>query len=473
MSSEPIIDKRFLGHHLLRILDLFLDGIYISDSQGNTLWVNKPYEKLTGIEASSLVGKNVFDLVKEGVFSAIVNPEVVSTRKNVTLVQEVNDRKVVLHGRPVLNEDGEVELVVTFVRDITVMSRLKEEIAAQNTLVNYYQRQVSTMNPEAVFVDDGVVAADKSSLKLLSLIDNIAPTDVTVLILGETGVGKDVIARRIHQKSLRAAERYLKVDCSAIPESLVESELFGYVSGAFSGAHAKGKEGYFERTDKGTLFLDEIGELSLSMQTKLLRAIHDQEIIRVGSTTVTKVNVRIIAATNKNLEEAVAKGNFRSDLFYRLKVAVVNILPLRDRRGDILPLLRVFLQRFNHKYKKDITLSTKAQNALLRYDWPGNVRELENLVHSLVVNSRKSRITCNDLPGGLSPKPNCSKLGADFSSYEIGSKPFKEIIADIERDMINEAVETYGSVAKAAEVLQMDRSTIFRKTKAPKTARAK
>jgi PAS domain S-box-containing protein len=466
MSRELPRNKDILDQHLVNILDLLIDGVYISDSKGNTLWVNTPYEKLTGISASVVVGRNVFDLVKQGVFSKVVNSDVVSTRKTITSVQEVNGRRVVLHGRPVLNQQGDVELVVTFVRDITVMSRLKSEIAAQNTLVGYYQRQVSTLDPEDVFVDDGVVAVDKASLKLLSLVENISPTDVTVLILGETGVGKDVLAKRIHKKSHRASERYLKVDCSAIPESLVESELFGYVSGAFSGAHAKGKEGYFERADKGTLFLDEVGELSLPMQTKLLRAINDQEIIRVGSTSVTKVNVRIIAATNKNLEQAVAKGNFRSDLFYRLKVAVVNVLPLRERRDDILPLLRVFLQRFNKKYKKNILLGTKAQNALLRYDWPGNVRELENSVHSLVVHSAKDRITCNDLPSDLAPKPNCSEFSPSLDSYGLGDKPFKEIIADIERDMINEAVRTYGSVAKAAEVLQLDRSTIFRKTKA-------
>jgi PAS domain S-box-containing protein len=466
MLNEQPHNRNILSHHLVDILDLLIDGVYISDSKGNTLWVNTPYEKLTGISASVVVGKNVFDLVNQGVFSAIVNPEVVSTRKTATSVQEVNGRRVVLHGRPVLNQQGGVELVVTFVRDITVMSRLKSEIAAQNTLVDYYQRQVSTLNPEDVFVDDGVVAVDKASLKLLSLVENIAPTDVTALILGETGVGKDVLAKRIHKKSHRSSERYLKVDCSAIPETLVESELFGYVSGAFSGAHAKGKEGYFERADKGTLFLDEVGELSLPMQTKLLRAINDQEVIRVGSTSVTKINVRIIAATNKDLEEAVAKGNFRSDLFYRLKVAVVNVLPLRERRDDILPLLRVFLQRFSKKYKKNITLSNRAQNALLRYDWPGNVRELENAVHSLVVHSSKDRISCNDLPNGLVPKSDCSNFGSNLSSYGLGDKPFKEIIADIERDMINEAVRAYGSVAKAAEVLQLDRSTIFRKTKA-------
>jgi len=352
MEKTTSIPNPKINRNLKKILNLLHDGIYVSDSSGMTLLVNEPYERLTGISAADVMGKSVFDLKKEGVFSSIVNPDVVKTAQTVTYVQEVKGRKVVLHGHPVLDEKGRVELVVTFVRDITVFSRLKEEIASQKSLVDYYQKQVSTLNPEDVFLDDGVVAASSSSKKILKSLESMAPTDVTILILGETGVGKDVLAKRIHRHSLRANAQFLKIDCSAIPETLVESELFGYVSGAFSGARSKGKKGFFERADGGTLFLDEVGELSLPMQTKLLRAIHDQEVIRVGSTTVTKVDVRIIAATNQNLEEKVAKGTFRSDLFYRLKVVVIRIPPLRERKDDILPLLMVFLHRFNKKYGK-------------------------------------------------------------------------------------------------------------------------
>ena len=457
--------------NLIKILNLLHDGIYISDSTGMTLLVNEPYERLTGIPAATLIGKSVLELKSSGVFSSIVNPEVVRTAETVTLVQEVNGRKVVLHGHPVFDEAGKVDLVVTFVRDITVFSRLKEEIASQKSMVDYYQRQVSTLNPEAVFLDDGMVAASSASRKILESLENISPTDVTILILGETGVGKDVVAKRIHRQSLRANARFLKIDCSAIPESLVESELFGYVSGAFSGADSKGKQGFFEKASGGTLFLDEVGELSLAMQTKLLRAIHDQEVIRVGSTKVTKIDVRIIAATNRDLEESVAKGTFRSDLFYRLKVAVVNIPPLRERRGDIFPLIRVFLHRFNKKYGKQVKLSPKAENTLINYDWPGNVRELENFIHSLVVKSLKDRVSYKDLPSGLAPGKQSSGAFSDCGSYDIGNRPLKEIIGNIERDLINEALAVYKSVAKVAEVLQVDRSTVFRKTRSPRNAK--
>ena len=455
--------RGLLYEHLMKILDLLHDGVYISDRNGRTISVTAPYEKLTGISASKLIGRNVKDLIREGVFDVAVNPEVVATGESVTSVQEVNNRKVVLHGHPILDQQGEVELVVTFVRDITVFSRLKEEITAQKALVDYYQRQVSTLNPEEVFMDDGMVAVSQASRSLLQSVQNIAPTDVTVLIVGETGVGKDVIARRIHRHSARGRRRLLKVDCTAIPESLVESELFGYVSGAFSGARSKGKQGLFESANQGTIFLDEIGELSLPMQTKLLRAIQDQEIIRVGSTDVTKIDVRILAATNKNLEKAVSKKTFRSDLFYRLKVAEINILPLRERKDDILPLMKVFLQRFNTQYKKNIHLSSRAENTLLNHSWPGNVRELQNTIHSIVVNAKTSKASLRDLPRSLSLKADRAVYSSFFEAYDVGNRPLKEIVSQIERDLINDTLKMYGSVSKVAEVLQVDRTTIFRK----------
>ena len=253
----------------------------------------------------------------------------------------------------------------------------------------------------------------------------------------------------------------------------MESELFGYAPGAFSGARTKGKQGFFERADGGTLFLDEVGELSLPMQTKLLRAIHDQEVIRVGSTRVTKVDVRIIAATNQDLEESVKKGTFRSDLFYRLKVAVVKIPPLRERRDDILPLLMVFLHRFNKKYGKRVKLSSKAENTLINHDWPGNVRELENMIHSLVVKSLKERISYNDLPSGLATGGKRPETISNLGTYDIGKRPLKEIIGDIEKELINEALTVYKSVGKVAEVLRVDRSTVFRKTRAAPGSRGK
>ena len=201
------------------------------------------------------------------------------------------------------------------------------------------------------------------------------------------------------------------------------------------------------------------------LQTKLLRVIQDQEIIRVGATEVTKIDVRILAATNKNLEKEVSRGNFRSDLFYRLKVAEINILPLRERKDDILPLIKVFLQRYNAQYGKNIYFSSRAENTLLSHSWPGNVRELQNTIHSIVVNTKKSRASLRDLPRSMSLKADRAVYSSIFEAYDVGTRPLKEIIGQIERDLINDALKMYGSVSKVAEVLQVDRTTIFRKRK--------
>lgn len=454
-----------LQPHFHSILNLLKDGVYISNRQGITLYVNDSWQRLTGVSSDRVLGHRVTELLETGVFDVIVNPDVVRTRKVVTRVQKINGRSVVLHGHPVFDGDGQVELVVTFVRDITTFNRMKEEIATQKSLIQQYQRQVSSLNPEEVFLDEGMVAVSRESAELLHALDTIAPTEASVLILGETGVGKDMVARRLHKKSHRAAKPFIKVDCTTIPESLVESELFGYESGAFSGAKAKGKRGLFEDANGGTLFLDEIGELNPHMQTKLLRALQDQEIIRVGSTKVTPINVRILAATNRDLEKSVAEGTFRSDLYYRLKVAVLHVLPLRQRRDDILPLAKVFLHRFNAKYGKDVRLTSKAENALLRYNWPGNIRELENMIHGLVVSSEKPQICCADLPVEIGGPQGCATFSSGDFLMEIGSRPLKEIMRKLERAVIEEALALYGSVSKAAEALQVNRTTIFRKTK--------
>ncbi|MPM64531.1 Regulatory protein AtoC [bioreactor metagenome] len=289
---------------------------------------------------------------------------------------------------------------------------------------------------------------------LLKSLEKLAKTDATVLLLGETGVGKDIFARKIHENSLRVNKPFFKVDCAAIPENLVESELFGYEAGAFSGANSKGKPGCFEMADKGTLFLDEVGELPLIMQAKLLRVLQDQEIMRVGSTKPKKVDLRVIAATNRNLEGAVKEGTFRSDLFYRLRVAVITIPPLRQRNDDILPLADYFLHKFNGKYRKKMSLSDEAKLAFQNYTWPGNIRELENLIQSLVVTRDKDIIDISDLPNNM--------IGVKVSAE---NKTLSEIISDVERDLLQKALATHGSVANIAKLYKVDRTTIFRKLK--------
>lgn len=446
--------------YLVSVLDVLNDGVYISDQHGETLLVNAMYERLTGLRAAELVGKNVHDLLQDGIFDTILNPQIVGDKKTHTSVQQVrNGKKVVLRGTPVLDEHDNVVLVVTFVRDVTMITQLREQVAEQRELIDRYHDSIEYITSEHNKVD-GNVFHSQQMREVIALLKRFAATDATMLLLGETGVGKGILAHMAHSNSPRKEEMFLKVDCGSIPENLIESELFGYVPGAFSGASPKGKIGYFEMADKGTIFLDEIGELPLPMQAKLLRVLQDQEVLRVGSSTVKKVDVRIIAATNKNLEEEVAKGTFRSDLYYRLRVAVITIPPLRARDGDIAPLVEHFLNRYSVKFRKPTMCSSATMALLEAYNWPGNVREVQNQIQSLVITCEDGVIEPVDLPsnilGGKTPVPR-------YVPPDIENRSLKEIMADVERDIIQKALDTHGSVSKVAKMFKVNRTTIFRK----------
>ena len=451
--------------YLDSILDVLSDGIYISDRDGNTLKVNTMYEKLIGLKREDLVGRKVQDLVKEGVFDVVLNPQIVKTGQPATSVQTTKKgQKLILNGHPIFDEEGKVALVVTFVRDVTVMSQLKDQIAAQKKLLEQLRTNVQYINEESIQKFPLNSFKNSEMVHLTKLIEKIAATDAAVLILGETGVGKEFFARSIHRASPRGDKTFFKVDCTTIPENLIESELFGYAAGAFSGANVKGKPGLFEMADHGTLFLDEIGELPLAMQVKLLRVLQDQEIIPVGSTRVRKVDVRIIAATNCDLEKNVEEGRFRSDLYYRLRVAVLSIPPLRDRREDIMPLAHHFLKKYTARYKKEVHFGPTIENVFINYRWPGNIRELENLIASQVVTCERDVIKVSDLTG-CKLNESCERKRNLYETIEARNRSLKEIVQDLEREILSGAIEVHGSMAKVADILKVDRSTIFRKLK--------
>lgn len=307
------------------------------------------------------------------------------------------------------------------------------------------------------------VGQSPAYLALLRNVREVSASSANVLITGESGTGKEVVAKAIHYGGPRAKAPLVTINCAAIPEQLLESELFGHARGAFTGATSN-RKGRFAQADGGTLFLDEIGELPMPMQTRLLRFLQDWEIMRVGSTTPKQIDVRIVAATNKNLERAIARGEFRSDLYYRLKVAVIAIPPLRDRQADILPLARMFLRFYGSKYHRQLTFSEEAESLLLDYKWPGNIRELENLVQGLAVTSKDSVIRASDVPisGVAKPAASARRDGLDF---ELDGKTYKEIMKDLENKVLSAAMERYGSITEVARHFQVDRSTIFRKVK--------
>ncbi len=393
----------------------------------------------------------------------------VKSQAPVTGIQSVcTGRHLFLDGYPIFDSQGKVTLVVTFIRDMTAIQRLKKHFSSQQELLEAYQVLQSsgkTKNP-GVLLTKGLSPARKR-LRM------VADTDATVLLLGETGVGKDVFARKLHKLSDRSDKPFIKADCSCIPENLMESEFFGYMPGAFSGASANGKAGFFEMADTGTLFLDEIGELTPQLQVKLLRALQDREIVRVGSTIPKTVDVRVVAATNRDLEKEVNVGRFRRDLFYRLKVAVIEIPPVRERRQDILPLVEDFLKFYTEKYKRSLALSETVKEAMYDYSWPGNVREIENLIHSLVATCEKDAAELEDLPASMSSQhKKCMRPGdlsesalKDLPDIDLEDKSLQDIMQDFEKCVVMSALNKSGSINEAAQLLKIDRSTLFRKVK--------
>lgn len=455
------------NHHMLadyieQLCDTFRDAICVTDREGIVTLVNKRHAELTGIAREKMMGSRIQDMVQNGIFDVVLNPRIVETGQKVSSVQNLyNGRTLLLDGHPVKDATGKVAYVVTVIRDITALTELREEITAQRELLETFQNLSSegaSSNQYPRVVQSPVMQ------RLYAEASAIAETDATVLLLGETGVGKDVVARHIHRNSLRADAPFIKVDCGSIPENLIETELFGYVPGSFSGASKHGKAGLVEAASSGTLFLDEIGELPMTMQSRLLRVLQDWEVLRVGATVPKKVDVRVVAATNKELEREVAKGTFRSDLYYRLKVAVLNIPPLRSRRVDILPLAQSFLTFYGKKYRKAVNLSEEAKQVLQNHTWPGNVRELENLVQGLVVTCKHGLVGVRDL-AGIRPLPPCESGEGQYALPAIEGRSLKSIMKEVETAVIEKGMQRYGSISELSRQFQMDRSTIFRKVK--------
>lgn len=444
--------------HLEMIIENSFDGIYITDGKANTVMINHSYEQITGLSKKEVFGKNMKKLVEGGTISQSGSLKAIEERRTVTLMQEFKTgKKAMITSTPVFDESGEVDMVVTNVRDLTEIYRLKEKVEEQEQEEEKLRRNLEHVQQRLEI--ENMIAQDKNTLQAVLLAGKVAPLDATVMLLGETGVGKEVFAKHIYQNSSRKDENFIKVNCGAIPENLIESELFGYEKGAFTGANKNGKMGLFELADKGTLFLDEIGELPLSMQVKLLRAIQEREIERIGGTKPIPIDVRIIAATNRNLEEMMREGTFREDLYYRLMVFPIEIPPLRKRKDDIAALAELFLNQFNKKYNFRKKFSESSLCVLNEYRWPGNIRELKNIVERAIIISSGDVIDPDVLPIGET---------RELKAAKTTRKPVNDLqkeLQKIEAGYMEEAYETYGNVRDAAKSLGMNASTFVRKRK--------
>ncbi len=452
-------DFRELGDHVY-------DGIYIADGAGKTLYVNKAYTRITGIEPEEVVGKYVRDLEAAGLYKNAVTPEVIRRRKQVNSMAESlrNGRKMLITGNPVFDAAGNVKYVVVIDREITDLLTMKAELEASQEKMKAVEadKVKSIMEIEhlrRLHLNNSLIGRSAATAKIIEAIHQVAPLDVTVLIAGETGVGKEVVANEIYTNSPRNKGPFIKVNCAAIPANLLEAELFGYEKGAFTGAVGTGRLGMFELADKGTLLLDEIGDMPLELQSKLLRVIQHKEIARIGGTKPVKLDVRILAATNCDLQKLVKQGRFREDLYYRLNVFPIAIPPLRSRPEDIELLAEHFLAAYNAKYGKVTVIEDAGLEIMKQYSWPGNIRELQNIIERLVIVAEPAAVISgeqlatllNVYPGSGEPMPREAGL--------------KEIVANIEKKTLERVLTLYGSTRKAAKVLKVDQSTIVKKAK--------
>ena len=455
------------------IFNHYYDSIYEIDAEGIILMANPATRSITGKTPDELIGRNIKEIEQEKIYFPSVVNSVWETKKTTTIIQNVEgERKALVTGVPIFNEEGCIERIITATRDLKVLIEEVEKNPMQqeiDSLVNRLQRTESLV--EKYFAELRQLRKEKTEEKritsknkemrlVLELAKKVAPVDSNVLILGESGTGKDLLANMIHNMSRRCSGPFIKVNCGAIPENILESELFGYEEGAFTGAQKNGKAGLLEIADGGTIFLNEIGEMPYQLQVKLLQAIQDRSFIRLGGCEPKVVDIRIIAATNKDLRIAVEQGEFREDLFYRLNVIPMTIPPLRERKEDIPALVFDFLKQFNEKYRRNKHISSRTMELLLNHEWPGNVRELENLIERLVVVSKEDTIYPDDLPFELLLKAG-RRDGPHIRITE--GEGLQETLDKVEKNILCELYQKYKSTNKLAELLKINQSTVVRK----------
>lgn len=462
---EKVARQMSFFQHLTReleaIIDSSSDGLFVCDAKANVIRVNPASERIHRTPANELIGKNMVDLINDGFINKSAALQAIHQRETVSLLQEKDNRKLISIGTPVFDDNDSLISVVVSERDITEIDTLHRELEEQESLTDQLQSQLLELQL-ADLKTHKIIARSSSMIRVLEKAMKVSPVNSTVLITGESGVGKGLITNLIHKNSTRSKKPLIRINCGAIPESLIESELFGYEEGAFTGAKRGGKPGSLELADGGSLFLDEIGELPLASQVKLLRFLENGRLTRVGGSKVINTDARILVATHRNLQDMVAKGTFRQDLYYRLSVIPLHVPALRDRKDCILPLVRYYFDYFADITNTHKRVSRAAIDALLSYSYPGNVRELMNICEHAIVLSDTEIIDRMDLPKGV--RSNSS----DPSVLEAGwprGQSLKQILENVERNVILQTLKTHKKQAAVADVLGVSQPTIARRMK--------
>jgi len=453
----------FKKKYVEKILNNVEDGVFITDHKGVAIWMNNTSLKQLGAPRSKLIGMDVDTLEEAGYFTPSVTKEVIQHGKDISKVQESLNRQYLATGKRLSFQGGEQDLILAQVKDITETVRASLKVEKAEYLLKKYWDELQQVKDKPR--DTGqplIIGNSQAHDEMMRLIDQIAPYDATILLQGETGVGKSMIAKEIHHRSDRHKAPFMQINCGAIPETLLESELFGYKKGAFTGANQTGKVGLVEKANGGTLFLDEIAELPMTLQPKILQLIQDKTFIPIGATEIEQVDIRIISATNEDLIRKIDEKVFRKDLYYRLNVISVHIPSLRERKSDIIPLLYHYLNVYTIKYGKNITLTDDILQILQYYDWPGNIRELENIVERLVVTTTTNQINIEQLPENIQQLITAIEIPFEEAFDEQNLQQYLE---GIEKSIIEKAQIRFSSTRKAAQYLGITQSSYMRRLK--------
>lgn len=438
-------------------------GICITDGAGKVIAVNEAQTRITSISADQFIGKCMKDLVKNKLLNESSSVEVLKKQEEVYMKQTLrNGKSYLVRGVPIFYEDS-IEYVVSYLLDVSDLETAKEkmqQLEADKHEIEYKYEALKIVLDHS----DSIIYQSKVMQGVVELSKRVADSDAAVLITGPSGAGKELIANLIHNESKRKNKPFIKINCAAIPEQLLESELFGYESGTFTGGSSKGKKGIFEYADGGSLLLDEIGEMPLSLQTKLLRVLQDHEIRRIGGNKTIRVDIRLIASTNACLKQLISEKKFRQDLYYRINVIEIRVPSLSKRKDDIPLLIQHFIRLFNAKYSVSKTIQWEALKYLASNQYPGNVRELSNVIERLIVQSTEDIITLKDSYEalGLLKFENGEKEDS-INLKEMQGESLKQIMAKYESRILGEYMKIYKNGVTVAEKLKTDQSTISRK----------
>ncbi len=452
------------------VIENSYDEIFVTDGEGITLYCNEAFEKHYGIKRSDIIGKDVKILEEQGIVDKILVHDVIRSKKMISYEQHTANGKTILNTiKPILDDRNNVMYIVENCRDISEMSFLRESMKSMTSKMKKMEKSRKYFN--TISTENMLKFSSKAMLKLDSTIKNLAIRDVNILLMGESGTGKTLMANRVHELSLKRDKPFVNIDCTTIPAELMESELFGYEKGSFTGALKSGKKGLVEQANNGTLFLDEIGELPLALQAKLLQLVQEKTYTSVGSVYPKKIDVRIIAATNRDLLKLVEEGKFRGDLYYRLALGIINIPSLRERKEDIPTLIDYYLEMYNEKYDTNLELDPQVREILINYNWPGNIRELQHLLEFLVIDSKPDDryITKNSLPSNLTENIVEESIAKEIVStsnsdniFEMGKMDLNELVEGYKKEIITKLYDNCKSSYKVAEKLSISQSTAHR-----------